>query len=77
MNAEAAAILDELKNHMTRINSPWMSINDVAQYLGCSRGTVCNLRDKGLIREYTIPNSGCPRFKREDIDKAVEQTAKP
>jgi excisionase family DNA binding protein len=49
--------------------SPWMTVDEAAEYGGWNKSTVYKLISQGRIRAYRL--SGL-RVRREDIDQALE-----
>lgn len=55
------------------MNSPWLSTQQAAEYLGFSVWTIRRLRNAGHIREHRAPGVDSPRFHRGDLDKLMTQ----
>ena len=51
-----------------------LMINDVAEYLKISRGTVYNLMEKGELKYFKVGN--LTRFKMSDVIEYVEKQSK-
>lgn len=63
--------IEELRNEVARSNSPWMDAASAARYADCSPSSIFKAVNKGLINRY---DTFCgPRFKREEIDRAMER----
>lgn len=53
------------------VNTPWLTTEQTADYLGCSKGQVLNLVSEGRIpRRYQKGHKA--RFRRTDLDAYVE-----
>ena len=62
--------LDEILNEVARQHSPWMNANSAARYADCSPSTIHKAAAKGIITRYDQFTG--PRFKRDEIDAALE-----
>jgi excisionase family DNA binding protein len=51
----------------------WLTVREAADYLRVSRDTVYSLSAAGRLPYYHIPGVRGRRFKREDLDKLLEQ----
>jgi excisionase family DNA binding protein len=51
----------------------WLTVNEAAAYLRVSRDTVYSLSAAGRLAYYQIPGVRGRRFKREDLDKLLQQ----
>lgn len=50
---------------------PWLTASGVAAYLSVSRPTVYALVERGAIPAPTYLTPRCPRWRTEDIDRAL------
>jgi predicted DNA-binding transcriptional regulator AlpA len=48
-----------------------LTVDQVADKLGCCKNTVWNMREKGLLPPVHKPTPGKIRWKSEDIDRLV------
>lgn len=57
------------------VNSPqeWYTIDEAANYLRVSRRTIYQLLQEGQLVSYRVGKTGHRRFKREDLDRAVQK----
>ena len=57
--------------------SPWMTLREAAEYLRVSQRTMRTLVVREQVTAYRINPRGALRFKADDLDKALEPTARP
>lgn len=63
-------LLKEFSEQFTPKNPEiWMSIKDVAEFLGISSRTIHNSSKEGILKDYKIGNR--VRFKRSDIEQTL------
>jgi len=55
--------------HNNSINSPMLTISEVAHLLNVHINTVRRWSNQGLLKSYRIGSRGDRRFKRTDIEK--------
>jgi len=54
-------------------NDRFMTVKEVADYLGVSRGTIYNYINKGILPHPTRIGLRTVRWKKSDIDAAIEK----
>lgn len=70
MTAEAAEILQDIRDHLERVASPWKNRRAAAVYCGCKPATIDRARAQGKIR--ARKGTGVPVFHRDELDAWVE-----
>lgn len=56
---------------MSKDKSPWMTPEELMEYLSISRATLHRYRSKGLEPKYITPNT--PRYHVQDVDEWVRK----
>ena len=57
--------------------SPWMTLDEAAEYLRVSQRTMRTLVLRERVTAYRINPRGALRFKAEDLDECLESTTGP
>ena len=57
--------------------SPWLTLREAADYLRVSQRTMRTLVVREQVTAYRINPRGALRFKADDLDEALEPTARP
>lgn len=64
-----------MKSTRTTINSPWLSVENAAEYLQLAESTIQRYRRSGLLPYYkATPTSTQFRYKIADLDKLMESS---
>jgi excisionase family DNA binding protein len=67
-------LIEILTGIVERINHPtqrdWMSVEQLAEYLGCSKPTIYNWLKEGLP---CVKKDGRPRFYRKDVNEWMRE----
>ena len=53
---------------------PYMTVEQVAEYLQMSVTSVWRFRKEGKLKAYRIPGTRLIRFRRNEIEKVMERT---
>ena len=56
-------------------DSPWMTLNEAAEYLRVSQRTMRSLIAKEQVAAYRVKPGGNLRFRKDDLDECLEPVA--
>ncbi len=58
-------------------DTPWMTLEEAAEYLRVSERTMRTLIAKEQVAAYRVGPAGNLRFKRDDLDRSLEPVSLP
>jgi len=54
------------------VNSPWLTLEQAAEYLGVCKKTISRLREREVLTTYYPPKVDSPRVRRDELDRIMK-----